>query len=413
MTIGYSPSGAVSPPNAIFQSREQRAITRYDRELADGRRIEIELREALTREDALLRQKTELVQQHEVLSKLLGERQDTATRAARLTRRERQVMGLILAGHPNKNIAADLGISQRTVENHRASIMKKTGSKSLPALDRFALAVALHGVQKSLPHGVSSVLANYDGGGSLPNIIFTSPERRMSASYERERTRHSRGEVRLRQALARAKALLCQKDELIQQQSVLSQESDHRLLNGLQMIVSLLSLQSRASTNAEVVAQLAAAADRVATIGRIQRRLHSLDGVKAFALKQYLEDLCRDFSMILSAEPRELVVEGINIELPAATAIPLGFIASELITNAGKYGAGRITVRLEAISAKGCALSVVNDGPALPEGFDPGAGKGLGMRIIRSLVKQIGGELQIDRGDKARGRGPRFTVLFA
>jgi two-component system CheB/CheR fusion protein len=51
-------------------------------------------------------------------------------------------MEMVLAGHPSKNIAADLGISQRTVENHRASIMKKTGSKSLPALARLAIAAA-------------------------------------------------------------------------------------------------------------------------------------------------------------------------------------------------------------------------------------------------------------------------------
>lgn len=57
-----------------------------------------------------------------------------------LTTRQRQVMVLVLAGHPSKNIAADLGISQRTVENHRAAIMRKSGSKSLPALARLALA---------------------------------------------------------------------------------------------------------------------------------------------------------------------------------------------------------------------------------------------------------------------------------
>ena len=66
---------------------------------------------------------------------------ETATnRVASLTPRERQIMELVLAGCPSKNIAADLGISQRTVENHRASIMRKTGSKSLPALARLALA---------------------------------------------------------------------------------------------------------------------------------------------------------------------------------------------------------------------------------------------------------------------------------
>jgi len=245
------------------------------------------------------------------------------------------------------------------------------------------------------------------------NIVFENRERRTVASYKRELVKHRRAESGLREALAREEALLSQKDELIKQQAVLRQEADHRLLNGLQMVVSLLSLQGRASENAEVVSQLAAAADRIATIGRIHRRLHSFDGVQTFALKPYVEDLCRDFSMMLSAArpERVIAVEGIEIELPAATAIPLGFIASELITNAIKYGTGRITVRLEANPTKRYALSVASDGPTLPEGFDPAAGKGLGMRIIRSLVERIGGELRIDRGDDTQGA--RFTVLFS
>jgi len=251
------------------------------------------------------------------------------------------------------------------------------------------------------------------GAGSPVVPIFDTRERRSVASYKRELVRHRRAESGLREALAREEALLSQKDELIRQQEVLRQETDHRLLNGLQMVVSLLSLQGRASENAEVVSQLAAAADRIATIGRIHRRLHSFDGVQTFALKHYLEDLCGDFSMMLSAErpERVIAVEGIEIELPAVTAIPLGFIASELITNATKYGTGRITVRLEANPVQGYALSVANDGPALPEGFDPAVGKGLGMRIIRSLVERIGGELRIGRGDN--GQGARFAVLFS
>jgi two-component sensor histidine kinase len=258
-----------------------------------------------------------------------------------------------------------------------------------------------------------SIQSSPHSATSAPSFEFGNREPRTTASYERELIRHRRTESGLRQALARDEALLSQKDELIQQQAVLSQESDHRLLNGIQMIVSLLSLQGRASTNPEVASQLAAAADRIATIGRIHHRLHSLDGVQTFALKQYLEDLCRDFSMMLSAErpERVIMVDGIEITLPAATAIPLGFIANELITNAAKYGTGRITVRLEANPEKGFALSVTNDGPGLPEEFDPTDHKGLGMKIIRSLVGRIGGELRIDRGD--RNQGTRFTVLFS
>lgn len=59
---------------------------------------------------------------------------------AGLTPRQRQIMELVLDGQPSKNIAADLGVSQRTIENHRASIMRKMHSKSLPALTRCAIA---------------------------------------------------------------------------------------------------------------------------------------------------------------------------------------------------------------------------------------------------------------------------------
>jgi two-component system CheB/CheR fusion protein len=72
-----------------------------------------------------------------------AEWQAAATRQlAALTPRQREIMDMVLAGHPSKNIAADLNISQRTVENHRASIMRKSGVRSLPALARLALAAA-------------------------------------------------------------------------------------------------------------------------------------------------------------------------------------------------------------------------------------------------------------------------------
>jgi len=254
-----------------------------------------------------------------------------------------------------------------------------------------------------------------DQGGHLPCtpiIISGSPARRTIEACERELIQYKAMEIRLRDALAESEARLRQKDEVIQKQQLLKKESDHRWLNDLQMSISLLSLQSRGSTNPEAASQLAVAANRVAMIARIHHRLNSYEGVQTIEFKKFLADFGRDFSVMASSDerPAQIVVEGIEINLPVATAIPLGFIASELITNAAKYGKSRIRIRLEPNPEYGYALSVSNDGPALPEGFDPGASKGLGMRIIQSFARQIGGELRVGRGED--GHGARFTVLF-
>ena len=98
------------------------------------------------------------------------------THIAGLTPRQRQIMDLVLAGHPSKNIAADLGISQRTVENHRASIMKKTGAKSLPALARLALAAAWEIPTRRLSSGdlepppCGNPIGNFRGYAATPLV---------------------------------------------------------------------------------------------------------------------------------------------------------------------------------------------------------------------------------------------------
>ncbi len=83
------------------------------------------------------------------LGRTLGRQIDAQRHLAALTPRQQEIMQMVLAGHPSKNIASDLGISQRTVENHRASIMKRTGAKSLPALARLAV-VATEPTDKEL-----------------------------------------------------------------------------------------------------------------------------------------------------------------------------------------------------------------------------------------------------------------------
>ena len=78
---------------------------------------------------------------------------------------------MVLAGHPSKNIAADLGISQRTVETHRASIMKKTGTKSLPALARLALAAAGKGADEPPVQGKSAIACTANSPYVVSEIV--------------------------------------------------------------------------------------------------------------------------------------------------------------------------------------------------------------------------------------------------
>ena len=235
---------------------------------------------------------------------------------------------------------------------------------------------------------------------------------RSIASYERELFQYRNMEARMREALAQDKALLSQRDAQLQHQHLLSRESDHRLMNDLQMIVSLLSLQSRASANAETAGHLKVAADRVGMIVRIHQRLHSHDGAQTIAFKEYLEELCLDFSAMASAGGTvELIFDSREeFELPAMVGISLGFIVSELLTNAAKHGKNRIAVRFGARADGGYELSVSNDGEPLAKDFDPAAGKGLGMKIIRSFVDRIGGKLRFECGPE--NLGACFAVTF-
>lgn len=212
-------------------------------------------------------------------------------------------------------------------------------------------------------------------------------------------------------SLLREKELLREMGVLSLQQDLMAQEFDHRLGNSLQMIVSLLSLQSLAAPTPEAANQLTIAAGRVAAFGRVHRRLHFLDRQKNVEFKQYLRTLCVDIADLLlqKGAGRAVVVEGAEITLPTALGIPLGFLVAEAITNSVKYATGDIVVRIET-PAPTVLLSISDNGPGLPADFDPTKQKGLGMKLIRSLTKQIGGTLEFAPGDGERGT--RLTVSF-
>ena len=246
---------------------------------------------------------------------------------------------------------------------------------------------------------------------SARESVFQFPWERAVGRDTREHAQYDALAAELRAARTREEAWLHEKSELLQRQDLLTQELEHRLVNSLQIIVSLLSLQSR-TAGPEAAAQLTIAANRVASFGRVHRGLHLLDHQESVHFKQYLQHLCDDLSDLLfeGETAHTIVVEGAGIDLPTVFAIPLGFIVNELITNSAKHAQSNITVRLEATPTIGHSLSVSDDGPGLPAGFDPATSKGLGMKIIGSLVKQIGGELQIAPG--GNGRGASFTVTF-
>ena len=245
-------------------------------------------------------------------------------------------------------------------------------------------------------------------------FVFQFPWERAVGRDTRERAQYDALTAELQAARAREEAWLREKSEFLQRQDLLTQEFEHRLVNSLQIIVSLLSLQSR-TAGPEAAAQLTIAANRVASFGRVHRGLHLLDHQESVHFKRYLQHLCDDLSDLLfqgetAQTTHAIVVEGAGIDLPTAFAIPLGFIVNELITNSAKHAQSNVTVRLETTPTVGHSLSVSDDGPGLQPGFDPAKSKGLGMRIIGSLVKQIGGELQIAPG--GNGRGASFTVKF-
>jgi two-component system, chemotaxis family, CheB/CheR fusion protein len=96
----------------------------------------------LSVKELLLRNGALAVQNRQLTVALARLNADATTLLSRLTPRQREVMALVLEGHPSKNIASDLNISRRTVENHRAAIMRRTGATSLPALVRLSLGVA-------------------------------------------------------------------------------------------------------------------------------------------------------------------------------------------------------------------------------------------------------------------------------
>ncbi|MDO9714041.1 ATP-binding protein [Paracraurococcus lichenis] len=213
--------------------------------------------------------------------------------------------------------------------------------------------------------------------------------------------------------------------EALEAREALLHEVNHRVKNSLQLVSSLLSLQAARSADPELRAGLTEARGRIGVVSQVHRRLYQTGTHgRIDDLAGFLRELCDDTVAALDHEGR------ISLEFaapadkragaehaPIDRAVPLALIVSELVTNAVKYAfpegrEGTIRILVRRVEEEGGALvvSVEDDGIGLPEGFEPAASRGVGMRVVATLVRQLRARLDVRRASPEGGAA--FDVVM-
>ncbi len=206
--------------------------------------------------------------------------------------------------------------------------------------------------------------------------------------------------------------------KIIEKQSAekdtLIREINHRVKNNLQVISSLLNLQANSITDPTAIDALRETHKRVKAISLIHQKLYGFENIASIPLEEYIEALYKDIRMVHAAGHIQLVcrVNPKGFCLDIESAIPVGLILNEIITNALKYAfAGRekgtVVVEFTGRKDQQHYLIVHDDGIGLPDGFDPEKTESLGFRIVRELTRQLRGTLSY-----ASEQGSVFQVNF-
>ncbi|UXX79540.1 tetratricopeptide repeat protein [Reichenbachiella carrageenanivorans] len=209
------------------------------------------------------------------------------------------------------------------------------------------------------------------------------------------------------------KLLHQQKLEIEKQNSereTLLKEIHHRVKNNLQVISSLLSMQSRQMEDGEAKTAVREGQSRIKSMSLIHQKLYSEDNLSRINMKEYIEDLSS--FLFKSYKPSKSVsqlIEADEVMLDVDTAVPLGLIINELISNALKYAfepeqKGEISIRLNH-EDNGYVLHIADTGKGLPQNFDQK--QSMGMKLVTILVDQIDGLMKIDNS-----LGTFFTIKF-
>ncbi len=213
--------------------------------------------------------------------------------------------------------------------------------------------------------------------------------------------------VHRKRAEAQIKAQLQEKD-------VLLKEVHHRVKNNMQVISSLLNLQTRRVKDPDVLAMFKESQRRIRSMALIHERLYQSSDLSRIEFSQYLRNLATHLfhSYQVDASRVHLKIKAEEVHLNINTAIPCGLIVNELVSNALKHGfpegrSGELGIDLHRAEGDRYVLRVKDDGVGFPEGLDFRKTETLGMQIVSTLVEQIDGRL-----DLSRKNGTAFRLEF-
>jgi two-component sensor histidine kinase len=178
--------------------------------------------------------------------------------------------------------------------------------------------------------------------------------------------------------------------------NVLLKEIHHRVKNNLQIINSLLNLQSSNNSSDTIKA----VQGRITSMALIHKQLYTQDNLEHIEFLSYAKELMQSLRGTYLTPHREIdcLVEGEEFKLNADAAIPLGLILFELITNSFKYafnnsGSGNIGLNIDRMDSSFLAINYYDSGPGLPPGFDVSASETLGVKLIVNLAEQLDGRV--------------------
>ena len=199
--------------------------------------------------------------------------------------------------------------------------------------------------------------------------------------------------------------------EAMAHQEVLTREISHRVKNSLAMVAGLLSMQRRMSSDPALQSALDDARARVTTIAQVHDRLWRADEVHTINLAEFMGELC-DQIRVTAAPGHTLSTDIAPVLMATDQAVPLALLINELVTNAFKYaypsGEGEVRLAIQPTEPGHLRLTVCDEGPGLPPGFDADNAESLGMKLIASLGHQLGGQPEWQDAHP----GTRFVLEF-